>query len=131
MGDFRMSISEETRVREVAATASHALFRELNERLKMLSDAFSLGIPVRGWICECPNQACVEPIELSAAEYEALRHNAASFFVAPGDEHFWPDVERITARHGRYWIVETIGRAPKRPRGADPGLSDERLPSRT
>src|SRR5256885_5725586 len=39
---------------------------------------------------------CVERIELSAQEYEAIRENGTRFFVAPGDDHVWPDVEQVT-----------------------------------
>jgi hypothetical protein len=28
------------------------------------------------------------------------------FVIAPADEHFFPEVERIVASNGHYWVVE-------------------------
>jgi hypothetical protein len=87
------------------------LFREINERVKELNEAFSLVVPLGDWICECANEGCDERVSMSADEYEAVRSDGARFFVAPNDEHVWPDVERVTARNDRYWTVKKVARA--------------------
>jgi hypothetical protein len=53
-------------------------------------------------------------------EYEAIHSYGARFFVAPSDEHVWPDLEIVRGRNDRYWIVEKIGRAGDLANSADP-----------
>jgi hypothetical protein len=95
--------------REARAATNHALFREVNERVKEVNDGFSLVLPLGDWICECANDTCIERIQLSATEYEAVRRGQARFLVAPTDEHVWAEVEQVIERNDHYWIVENIG----------------------
>jgi hypothetical protein len=125
------AISEDPRDRKARAAKNQAAFRELNERLKELSEAFSLGIPVRDWICECAHDTCTERVEMSAAEYEAVRQNGTRFFVAPSDEHLWPDIEHTIERNDRYWVVEKLGDAGRLADVTDPRSDEDPLPLRT
>jgi hypothetical protein len=93
------------------AARNQSLFREINERVKQLNDGFSMVLPVGEWICECADDTCVERIELSAQGYEVVRADGTHFIVAPSDAHVYPDVERVTERTDRYWIVEKFGKA--------------------
>jgi hypothetical protein len=68
-------------------------------------------LPTGDWICECADDACVEQIELSAAEYESVRVDGKHFLVAPSDPHVFLDVELVTERYDRYWVVEKFGTA--------------------
>jgi hypothetical protein len=68
------------------AATNHALFREVNERVRELNEGFSLVRSMDEWICECANDTCLERLTFSA-EYEAVRRDQARFFVAPTDEH--------------------------------------------
>ena len=68
-------------------------------------------LPVGEWICECADDTCVQQIELSAAEYESVRLDGTHFLVAPGDGHVFLDVESVTERNDRYWVVEKFGTA--------------------
>jgi hypothetical protein len=115
-----MAFAEDQRGRDVRAAKNQSLFRDINERIEDLNEGFGLVLPVGEWICECANDACTVRIEMTADEYEAVRTEGARFFVAPDDEHVWPDVEEITARHERYWIVEKIGQAGRLAKQADP-----------
>jgi hypothetical protein len=103
-----MSTAED---RGARAARNQSLFREINERVKQLNEGFSLVLPVGEWICECADDACVERIELSAAEYEVVRSEGTHFLVAPGDTHVYRDVEVVTERTDRYWVVEKFGTA--------------------
>jgi hypothetical protein len=62
---------------------------------------------------------------MSAEEYETIHGDEACFFVAPGDEHVWDDVERVTDRNDRYWIVEKFGLSGEIVRNADPRSDQE------
>jgi hypothetical protein len=116
-----MAFSEDSSDREARAAKNQALFREINERVRVLNEGFAMVIPVGEWICECANETCTERIEMTAEEYETIRSDGARFFVAPADEHVWPDVERVTSRlDHRYWIVEKIGRSGELAKDADP-----------
>lgn len=113
-----MSVSGDQRASRAARNQS--FFREINERVKDLNEGFSLVLPLGEWVCECADQLCVTRIELSAREYETIRENGTRFFVAPGDEHVWPDVEHVTERNERYWVVEKLGEAGKVSESFDP-----------
>lgn len=72
------------------------------------------------WICECANDDCTQGVEMLIAEYERVRSDGVHFFVAPGEEHVWPDVDRVTERNDRYWVVEKVGYAGALASDADP-----------
>jgi hypothetical protein len=112
-----MSVSED---RGARAARNQSLFREINERVKQLNEGFSLVLPVGEWICECPDDTCVERIELSAVEYEAVRSAGTHFLVAPANEHVLLDVERVVERTDRYWVVEKFGTAGEEADRLDP-----------
>jgi hypothetical protein len=106
-----MSVSVDGRASRAARNQS--FFRQINERVNELNEAFSLVLPLGEWVCECADQSCIAHIEVSAQDYETVRQNAARFVVAPGDEHVWPDVENVAERNERYWVVEKLGEAAR------------------
>jgi hypothetical protein len=118
----------ETNNRDERAAMNQMLFRDVNERVKDLNEGFSMVLPVGAWICECANDTCSERVEMSAAEYEQIRSEGRRFFVAPSDEHVWPDVERVTERNDRYWIVEKVGQAGELAKAGDPRTGNESSP---
>jgi hypothetical protein len=97
---------------------NQALFREVNERI----GEFATGFEVDGhdsYICECGNPQCTEPMELTRAEYEAVREQGNRFAVAPDHEN--PAAETVVEEHGRYSIVEALaGAASRIARETDP-----------
>jgi hypothetical protein len=54
--------------------------------------------------CECGHRACFHRVWLSAAEYEAVRADAARFAVLPA--HVFPEAEWIVQSHERYAVVQ-------------------------
>jgi hypothetical protein len=93
--------------RHVRAAKNESLFREINERIAELNEAFEEILPVSEWICECADQACIEPLPLSLEAYEELREHPARFAVRPGHELL--EVERVVEEHPEYLIVEKTG----------------------
>jgi hypothetical protein len=61
------------------------------------------------FICECSDPGCAEALEISAAEYEAVRTDGARFLIAHG--HQTPHVERVVDGNGRFLVVEKTGPA--------------------
>jgi hypothetical protein len=91
------------------AARNQALFRQVNERIETLNESFGVVIPMGEWVCECADEACAVPVELTIDEYEAVRAYGNRFVVAPADEHVVPDVELVVMRDERYWVVEKFG----------------------
>lgn len=58
----------------------------------------------RPYMCECGLLECNDLVELTVAEYEAVRAHPRRFFLVDG--HELPDVEHVVERHERYVVVE-------------------------
>jgi hypothetical protein len=103
-----------TRPSETAEAAAevarvHAVFRDINERIRDLNESFEPMLGTGEWFCECADPACVERLEMTRGEYEAIRRNPDRFPVIPGHEVC--DLERVThvvSRHSSYFVVETL-----------------------
>jgi hypothetical protein len=60
----------------------------------------------RPYMCECGLLECNDLIELTVAEYEAVRAHPQRFFMVAG--HEIPDVEHVVERHERYTVAEKL-----------------------
>ena len=106
-----MSTSDQDSERAVRLARNQALYREVNERVKQINEAFDSLVPLGDWICECGNDGCAQRVALTSDEYHAVRKVETHFAVAPEDRHLFPEVERVVQRHERYWVVEKFGTA--------------------
>src|SRR5947209_2015290 len=114
-----MTFEQDPKDAQAVRAAEHqSLFREVNERIEDLNEAFATMAPMGDWICECANERCFEPISLTVSEYEAIRAHPARFPVLPG--HELPDVETVVERHARYLVVEKLGPARETAISHDP-----------
>jgi len=92
---------------------NQALLREVNERIEQLTrDVSELEI-----VCECANTGCIETIQLSVGEYEAIRSSPVRFPIIPG--HEFPEIEYVVETNERYAVVEKIGEAAESARELD------------
>ena len=92
--------------------------RVVNEWIEATHE--SLGVRQGGgWFrCECGDESCEHAIELTRAEYEAVRASATRFALAPNHES---PADQVVAEHERYTIVEKlVGRASRRARRTYP-----------
>jgi hypothetical protein len=97
--------------RERRIGLNEAVFREVNERLRGLNEAFGTITEKMEIVCECADPGCTERITMSVAEYEELRSEPDRFAVVPG--HAVPtDVEEVVA-HGTGW--EMVRKRPGGP----------------
>lgn len=85
--------------REARIAKNEVLFREVNERIRELAPADGSA----EFLCECGDAGCAEPIELTLAQYESIRADAAHFFVRPGHEA--SDVEEVVRREDGFLVV--------------------------
>ena len=96
------------------------LLRQLNERTVEVAAGIGLerGRRLR-FVCECGNDECVQAIELTRAEYEAVRAHGRRFAIAPDHEN--PVVEVVTGQTSRFAVAETfVGEASRIPEETDP-----------
>jgi hypothetical protein len=96
---------------------NESLFREVNERIAELNQAFEVDGRSE-FLCECSREECKEPISISIEEYENVRNASTRFFVVPGHED--ESVERLVERNDRYVVVEKIGEAAEEADDLDP-----------
>jgi hypothetical protein len=95
------------------------LFRDVNERLKGVSEGFGDVLPDFEIICECGNATCAERISVTFEEYEQLRAQGTQFAVRRGHESL--DIETIVEDRGGYLVVrKDPGRAAELARASDP-----------
>jgi hypothetical protein len=102
-------MGEDTDSRAARAGRNQALYREVNERVREMNEAFDAFLPLGEWICECANEQCFETIEMTHEEYEAVRAGGTRFFVKPDHAHVIPEAEVVVERHERYWVVDKVG----------------------
>jgi hypothetical protein len=91
-------------------------FRSLNETIEKA--ATGNGHHRARFVCECTNEDCGKEIELTLAEYEAVRRDRSRFLVVLGHED--ERVEIIVHRNGSYSVVQKTGEACKVVERADP-----------
>ena len=82
---------------------NEATFRKVNEGMEAGQEPTGL----LTFLCECGRLGCNRLIELTRAEYEAVRANARTFAILDG--HEIADVEDVVERHERYIVVRKRG----------------------
>ena len=82
---------------------NEATFRRINEGMEAGQDPSG----TLTFLCECGRLGCNRLIELTRAEYEAVRADARTFAILDG--HEIADVEDVVERHERYIVVRKRG----------------------
>jgi hypothetical protein len=103
-------VSERERERRIGA--NQAIFREVNERLEKVNQAFSAMTQSMEIMCECGDMSCAQMISIPLADYERIRRDAALFAVLPG--HGAPEVDSVVERHAGYEVVRKHPGEPER-----------------
>ena len=111
-----MAEHDEQVARSERVARNESLYRQVNEQIAELSEhQRQANLPV---LCECGHLSCSRTIEVSAAEYAAVRADPTHFILLPG--HEMPEFERVVAEGTGYVVVEKIGDARSIVRGLDP-----------
>lgn len=92
---------------------NESLFREVNERLRELGEAFSVVTRDAQFVCECANSTCTEPIRMPLSEYERVRADPKRFIISKGHEEL--DYEYVVDESSGWLVVE---KRPGGPAGA-------------
>jgi hypothetical protein len=83
---------------------NEALFREVNEQIRSLTDEFSTDDGAITVICECGDADCTDRVELRLSDYERVRTDSLLYVIAKG--HVFPEVERVVEKSDGYEVVE-------------------------
>jgi hypothetical protein len=89
---------------------NEVLFREVNERVEEINerlDGESDSLMI--FVCECGKTDCLDQVELTRPQYEALRANPKHFAVLPGHED--TRIARVVERHRGFFVAEKLGEA--------------------
>jgi hypothetical protein len=100
---------------------NEAVFREVNERIRELSERLRADAPTDlvSFVCECSAVECHRSVELTLLEYEDVRAEPNRFLVA--FDHVWePEFEREVLRTERYAVLEKLGEAADAAAALDP-----------
>jgi hypothetical protein len=89
--------------REDRLARNEAAYRQVNEAIGA-GRSEAAGDPPRPYLCECGLLECNDLVELTVAEYEAVRARPRRFFMVDG--HEIPDVEHVVERFERYTVAE-------------------------
>ena len=88
--------------RSVRRAQNQQLFRKVNEAISHLP--FEDSDEPRGFVCECDQLGCSEPIELAPGAYARIRDDPSLFVVRRGHEN--PEAEIVVSDHDYYLIVK-------------------------
>jgi hypothetical protein len=90
--------------RETRLERNQEAFRSANERLgNLVGDRVGSERTVP-FLCECPDEDCMEAIPVTISEYEEVHSHPKRFLVVSG--HPTTAGERMVEDRDGYWIVE-------------------------
>lgn len=97
------------KAQEKRLAMNEAVFRDVNERIREISDTFGQKDAMYDFLCECSDPECAERVVLSVAEYEHVRADSARFVVAKG--HAMPEIEAVVRQAKDHVVVQKEGTA--------------------
>jgi hypothetical protein len=102
MGSLSFTVDNRMSARE-RVEKNERLFRDLNERIREVSESLLAdGAPLE-FICECARESCLDRLKLTPEQFAEVREETTWFFVVPGHER--EDVEVVVDRRAGYVIV--------------------------
>jgi hypothetical protein len=91
---------------QAKAARNQTLLREVNERIEFVLKATDNA----EFICECADLRCNAILDLTIAEYEAVRTSSSIRFpIKPG--HDIPDLENVVDENSRFAVVQRMSEA--------------------
>jgi hypothetical protein len=91
--------------RSARLAKNETIFRAGNESI---DKAVGGKVEKAPYLCECGEKSCLARVELTQAEYEAVRAHPARFFVVPGHEDLTAG-EVVVKQYDRFTVVEKQG----------------------
>ena len=84
---------------------NNAVFRDANEKIRQKSIELADPVERIPFLCECPREDCATIVQLTGAEYEAIRRERTHFFTAPGHEEAELPLGAVVSRLDGYVVV--------------------------
>jgi hypothetical protein len=91
-------------VRADRLTENQKLFRSANERLEEAVEASVSEEQHIPFLCECADDDCLGRVEMTLAEYSAVRAHDDRFFMVPG--HLLAEGEEVVEAHDGLHVTE-------------------------
>jgi hypothetical protein len=88
------------------AAENEATFRAANETLEQKAAELGFAGERTPYLCECEDPSCTSILQLSRADYEAVRAHPKRFVMVPG--HQEPD-DRLVEEKATYTVIEKVG----------------------
>jgi hypothetical protein len=107
--------------REERLARNEAVFREVNERIRDVTDTYASDGHVYEFLRECADTSCTDRIRLISAEYERIRRDPKQFVLAPG--HDLSAIEAVIEVQPEHVVVEKTGTAAEVVEALDPHLA--------
>ena len=82
------------------------LVREANEAAERLNVALTASAARAALRCECGDEACLAPVSLTPAEYEAVRAYGSRFVV--GINHENPESSWVLSENPRFAVIDVV-----------------------
>jgi hypothetical protein len=105
---------------EEKRAANEATFRDANEQIRTAERELNPPLERVPYLCECDDVRCHEPMPLTAAEYEHIRQDGATFGVLQGH----PSDGDVIEEHDGYLVVLKTNRGGEVARALDPRGED-------
>src|SRR3989337_2033855 len=90
---------------------NEGFFRELNERINDSAESHGPSIHDYEFFCECSDNACMDRVVLTLAEYEHIRAEPTRFVVKK--DHVIREIEHVVESVPDHIVVEKHGEAGK------------------
>jgi hypothetical protein len=90
---------------DLRAKQNSEFFRDVNDRINLLEAKRLSGDPI-GFVCECANLTCRDPVYLTVEEYRAVIAAPGWFVTIPGHVH--GQLDRVIVSTPRYAVVEAV-----------------------
>jgi hypothetical protein len=82
------------------------LVRESNEAAERLNVALAIDVARAALRCECGDEACLAPVSLTHAEYEAVRAYGSRFVI--GINHENPESSWVLSENPRFAVIDVV-----------------------
>jgi hypothetical protein len=99
-------MSEVSDPRAERIKANNERFKQANESIRHRADAVGADMAQVPFLCECPLEDCVEILQLTRAQYTAVRENPHWFMTAVGHEEAEKPVAEVVSHNDGYVVVQ-------------------------
>ena len=83
---------------------NEAIFRNVNEQVRELTETLATATGTMKVVCECGARSCTDQFEITTDAYAQVRSDSTLFVVKPG--HDLPETETVVDKNEIFWTVQ-------------------------